>query len=243
VPKADIASRVGDVLNLVGLTHHAKSRPAQISGGEQQRAALARALVRRPAVLLLDEPLSNLDAKLKERVREEIRTIQRRLDITTVLVTHDQEEALAVSDRVAVMNQGKVEQLDVPTELYRRPQTEFVATFIGASNWLLAIPGHDSADRTVWMVRPEHVRLSSTGTAGTVTRVLPHGHFFEVGITLDAGAGAHTADGLGEVRAYVSGAVPGLGEPVHVEFVEALRYVDGLLSQPPTRREPQPVAA
>jgi len=135
-PKNEITARVHEMLELVNLMHHEKSRPARISGGEQQRVALARALVQRPAVLLLDEPLSNLDAKLRVRVREDIREIQQRLGITTVIVTHDQDEALSISDRVAVMNSGRIEQYSDPTELYRSPATRFVGGFVGAMNTL-----------------------------------------------------------------------------------------------------------
>src|SRR5690242_11774561 len=134
LPKAEIKQRVEQVLELVGLTHHVHSYPARISGGEQQRVALARALVLEPSVLLLDEPLSNLDAKLRVRVREDIREIQRKLGITTVFVTHDQDEALSVADRVAVMNRGRVEQYATPAEVYARPATPFVAEFVGTMN-------------------------------------------------------------------------------------------------------------
>jgi len=136
VDRAQIRRRVEEVVELVGLTHHLRSRPGQISGGEQQRVALARALVLRPSLLLLDEPLSNLDAKLRIRVREEIRRIQRHSGITTVVVTHDQEEALALADRIAVMNDGRVEQFATPEDIYRRPVTPFVARFVGSMNLL-----------------------------------------------------------------------------------------------------------
>ncbi len=134
MPKPEIAQRVESVLELVGLTHHIRSRPTRISGGEQQRVALARALVQEPKVLLLDEPLSNLDAKLRVRVREDIREIQQRLGITTVFVTHDQDEALSISDRVAVMNSGRIEQYASPVDIYRSPATTFVGGFVGATN-------------------------------------------------------------------------------------------------------------
>ena len=115
--KPEIEKRVHEALNLVNLMHHKDSRPGQISGGEQQRVALARALVQEPDILLLDEPLSNLDAKLRVKVREDIRDLQRRLGITTVIVTHDQDEALSISDRIAVMNSGRIEQFSTPQEL------------------------------------------------------------------------------------------------------------------------------
>ncbi|WP_374968773.1 ABC transporter ATP-binding protein [Terrabacter sp. BE26] len=149
LPKAQIRTQVEEVLELVGLTHHVRSRPARISGGEQQRVALARALVQRPQVLLLDEPLSNLDAKLRVRVREDIREIQQRLGITTVVVTHDQDEALSMSDRVAVMNSGRIEQYAAPAELYRTPATTFVGGFVGATNTLRGRLEGDAAEPVV----------------------------------------------------------------------------------------------
>ncbi|NJE05846.1 ABC transporter ATP-binding protein [Thermococcus sp. M36] len=134
--KAEIERKVKWALELVGLEGLEKRYPEQLSGGQQQRVALARALVVEPEVLLLDEPLSNLDAKIRERLRGEIKRIQRELDITTIYVTHDQEEAMAISDRIAVMNVGTVEQVGNPLELYYRPKTEFVARFLGLSNIL-----------------------------------------------------------------------------------------------------------
>ena len=134
VPAQEIASRVAEVLKLVGLAGYEHQFPSQLSGGEQQRVALARAIVIRPRVLLFDEPLSNLDAKLRVQMRTEIRELQRRLAITTLYVTHDQEEAMAVSDRIAVMNQGRVVQEGTAQDLYHRPANEFVATFVGRVN-------------------------------------------------------------------------------------------------------------
>jgi spermidine/putrescine transport system ATP-binding protein len=136
VPKAEIAGRVARALEIVRLPGLGERRPAQLSGGQQQRVALARAIVVEPTVLLLDEPLSNLDLKLRESLRLEIKRIQRELGITTIYVTHDQGEALVMSDRIAVMNQGIVEQLGPPTEIYEEPRTAFVAGFIGTSNFL-----------------------------------------------------------------------------------------------------------
>jgi len=136
VPAAEAAQRVAEVLRLVGLTGYEHQFPSQLSGGEQQRVALARAIVIRPRVLLFDEPLSNLDAKLRVQMRTEIRDLQRRLAITTIYVTHDQEEAMAVSDRIAVMSQGRVVQEGTAQDLYRRPANEFVATFVGRVNLL-----------------------------------------------------------------------------------------------------------
>src|SRR4051794_20046767 len=134
VDKAEIGRRVAEELERVGLAAEAKRKPAQLSGGQQQRVALARALVNRPAVLLLDEPLGALDLKLRKQLQVELKGIQRDVGITFVYVTHDQEEALTMSDRIAVMNRGVVEQVDGPENVYERPRTTFVAGFIGVSN-------------------------------------------------------------------------------------------------------------
>jgi len=138
VPKSEIKRRVNETLALVELSGYEKRAPNQLSGGQQQRVALARALIMEPKVLLMDEPLSNLDAKLREQMRTEIRRIQRYLGITSVYVTHDQVEAMTISDRIVVMNKGRIEQVGTPTETYRYPQSRFVADFIGRANF---IPG------------------------------------------------------------------------------------------------------
>ncbi len=134
--RAEIDSRVKEMLSLIKLEHLADRYPYQLSGGQQQRVALARALARKPSLLLLDEPLSALDAKVRVSLREEIRSIQKTLGITTIFVTHDQEEALSISDRIAVMNAGRAEQVGVPFEIYNRPSTRFVASFVGTLNVL-----------------------------------------------------------------------------------------------------------
>jgi len=134
-PRAETAARVGELLELVGLADQADKYPAQLSGGQQQRVALARALALRPGLLLLDEPLSALDARVRARLRGEIRDLQRRLGITTIMVTHDQEEALTMADRIVVMNRGRIEQVGTPDEVYGRPATVFVADFIGKMNF------------------------------------------------------------------------------------------------------------
>ena len=136
VDKADTTRRVGEALDLVHLPGYDKRKPNQLSGGQQQRVALARALVNRPNVLLLDEPLGALDLKLRKQLQVELKRVQTEVGITFVYVTHDQEEALTMSDRIAVMNRGRVEQLGTPEELYERPMTRFVADFIGTTNLL-----------------------------------------------------------------------------------------------------------
>ena len=134
VPKKEIVRRVGEMLELVNLRDRARARPRELSGGQQQRVALARALVNMPALLLLDEPLGALDLKLRRQMQVELKTIQREMGITFVFVTHDQEEALTMSDRIAVMNHGRLEQVAAAAEIYERPATAFAAGFIGASN-------------------------------------------------------------------------------------------------------------
>ena len=164
VPKPEIARRVASALAQVALTGLEERKPGQLSGGQQQRVALARALVIEPRVLLCDEPLGALDRKLRQQMQFELKELQQRLGVTLVFVTHDQEEALAMSDRIAVMNKGRVEQIGAPTEIYERPRTRFVADFIGEINLLDDGP-HPRA------LRPEKIRLvSAPGArfAGTI---------------------------------------------------------------------------
>jgi iron(III) transport system ATP-binding protein len=134
--RREIAARVAELLQLVGLADQAEKYPAQLSGGQQQRVALARALALSPGLLLLDEPLSALDARIRARLRGEIRDLQKRLGITTIMVTHDQEEALTMSDRIVVMSKGHIDQVGTPEEIYARPTTPFVADFVGKMNFL-----------------------------------------------------------------------------------------------------------
>jgi ABC-type Fe3+/spermidine/putrescine transport system ATPase subunit len=163
VPKPDIERRVKAALAQVALTGLEERKPGQLSGGQQQRVALARALVVEPPVLLCDEPLGALDRKLRQQMQFELKELQKRLGVTLVFVTHDQEEALAMSDRIAVMNHGKVEQVGAPTEIYERPRTRFVADFIGEIN-ILEETGRARA------LRPEKIRLVSDDArvSGTV---------------------------------------------------------------------------
>ncbi len=184
--EASIKRAVTDVLGVVGLANYERQQPHQMSGGEQQRVALARAVVFQPKVLLFDEPLSNLDAKLRVEMREQIRSLQKRIGITTVYVTHDQEEAMAISDRIAVMERGQIVQDGTASDLYYKPKTEFVARFIGRTNLLdgrvasaseVEIEGQQlplSTGRPVGstvrlVVRPEMIDLTAAGAgeAGT----------------------------------------------------------------------------
>ncbi|MGO4998353.1 ABC transporter ATP-binding protein [Oceanisphaera sp. W20_SRM_FM3] len=160
--KAEITRRVGEVLELVGLNEREHHYPAQLSGGQRQRVALARALVVRPRILLLDEPLSALDAPIRKHLREQIRSIQRQLDLTTVFVTHDQEEALTLSDRVFVMNEGQIVQADTAEAIYTRPANDFVAGFIGNYNLLSAAQAYTLLGLKIrgrLAVRPESIYI------------------------------------------------------------------------------------
>jgi iron(III) transport system ATP-binding protein len=136
--RAEIRARVAELLDLVGLADSGPKYPAQLSGGQQQRVALARALAISPGLLLLDEPLSALDARVRQHLRQELHDLQRKLGITTIMVTHDQEEALALADRIVVMNHGVIDQVGTPTEIYRQPASPFVADFVGTMNFLEA---------------------------------------------------------------------------------------------------------
>ena len=182
--RAEIERRVGAVMKLVELTGFEKRAPNQLSGGQQQRVALARALVMEPKVLLMDEPLSNLDAKLRESMRSEIRRIQRSLGITSVYVTHDQIEAMTLSDRVVVMNKGLIEQVGTPVEVYRHPQTRFVADFIGRANFIEGtVVNGQPGDLTV-KVFDQTVRLSTvkdTFSAGTKLTLIARPEMIRVG--------------------------------------------------------------
>jgi iron(III) transport system ATP-binding protein len=176
VPADEIKTRVGEALSAVHLGALSERLPAAMSGGQQQRIGLARAMVINPQLLLMDEPLSNLDAKLRIELREEIRDIQKRVDIATIYVTHDQEEALAISDRICVMSAGHIEQIGTPQEIYGDPQTLFVANFVGTLNTLaagegrtrlLADLGLDAPAAAHWTVRPERLSLVETNATPT----------------------------------------------------------------------------
>ncbi|HEX9449375.1 MAG TPA: ABC transporter ATP-binding protein [Dongiaceae bacterium] len=158
VPSAERTRRAQEMLEMVALGSFGQRKPSQLSGGQRQRVALARALVNRPSVLLLDEPLGALDLKLREQMQVELKAIQRQVGITFVYVTHDQGEALSMSDRIAVFNQGKIEQLAAPQELYERPRTAFVAGFVGISNLLDAnVASRLTGQRGSCSIRPEKI--------------------------------------------------------------------------------------
>jgi spermidine/putrescine transport system ATP-binding protein len=184
-PAAEIAQRVAEALDKVRMTSHAKAKPSKISGGQQQRVALARALVNRPRLLLLDEPLSALDANLRRQMQVELKALQREVGIAFVFVTHDQEEAMVISDRIALLRSGELEQVATPREIYSRPATAYVAQFIGHTNllkgearggvvrcgtmaWSTSLPDGP----VLFSLRPEHVRLAGpVASGGDVVRV------------------------------------------------------------------------
>lgn len=162
--KKEISDKVSEALSLVDLLHLKERYPSQLSGGQQQRVALARAVVLSPDFLLLDEPLSALDAKVRTKLREEICSLQEKLGITTIMVTHDQEEALTMADRIVVMNNAEIMQVGSPQEVYDQPESPFVADFIGSINFLAYGPRKGNMPLTNFAVRPEHIRISSPGS-------------------------------------------------------------------------------
>jgi iron(III) transport system ATP-binding protein len=202
-PRAEVRQKVDAVLALVGLSALADRRPAQLSGGQQQRVALARTLVIEPDVLLLDEPLSNLDARLRVDMRAEIKALQRKLGITTIYVTHDQEEANATADRMAVLDAGRIQQLGRPIDLYDAPANRFVATFLGTVNLIegrieggrfiadgLALDRVDGASGPACIsIRPQDVSIAA---AGAVTATVMAREFLGSVVRYRVRAGAHT---------------------------------------------------
>ncbi|MEU9339222.1 ABC transporter ATP-binding protein [Streptomyces sp. NPDC048290] len=231
VPKAEIARRVTEALTMVQLADMGGRLPSQLSGGQQQRVALARAVVFNPRVLLMDEPLGALDKKLREQLQGEIARMHRDLGITFVFVTHDQEEALALSDRIAVFNEGRIEQVGTPEELYERPATLFVARFLGESNVFtghcrtpgvlsgadgdLPVPGRASgAEEVALVVRPERLRLLGPGDPvpaghhaldGTVTETVYFGAHRRVAVDLPGGHRLQLREPAGQERPAVPG--------------------------------------
>jgi len=210
VPTNEIGRRIDDVLKMVGLEAFGDRYPRQLSGGQQQRVALARIMAIRPSVLLFDEPLSNLDTFLRVQMRSEIRQLQRRIGVAAIFVTHDQEEAMTMADRIVVMSTGRIEQIGAPSEIYDRPRTRFVARFIGASNFfegrverqegravfrtdkgsLLPLDAESSSDVTTLAIRPENIDLGEAGTGiadGVVSHAVQLGSLMEYQIELTSG--------------------------------------------------------
>ena len=258
VGKADLKGRVNKALNLVAMTSFAKRRPGQLSGGQQQRVALARALVLNPAVLLLDEPLGALDAKLRRSLKVELKALQERVGITFLYVTHDQEEALTMSDRLAVMNAGKIVQIGTPREVYEDPADTYVADFLGAANLMevevVSVGALRVGDFTLAsnrceqtsagpahaVIRPERVRIEEHGSAGEnrvpamVERVVFLGAATQVLLRLAPGLPLQALMQNDGVRPDLT-----QGTPVHVFLPpEALRVLAGAQDVPVPEEEP-----
>lgn len=215
IPKDVIRSEIERGLKLVNMSGYEKKYPGQLSGGQQQRVAIARALLLKPSVLLLDEPFSALDAKIRGQMREELKKIQEELNITVVFVTHDQEEAMALSHRIVVMNKGVIEQIGSPTEIYDRPATKFVASFIGEMNFL------EHGLDNITAIRPEDVIVTrgevSGQVSGTVRTIMVLGHYVEVNVEV----GNHV------VKTYVSRALADQLKPrdkVSLSFAKTYEY-------------------
>jgi putative spermidine/putrescine transport system ATP-binding protein len=197
VPKSQRRVRVSEALDTVRLGGFGERKPNQLSGGQRQRVALARALVNRPRVLLLDEPLGALDRKLREEMQVELKSLQRQVGITFIFVTHDQDEALTMADRIAVFNAGHVQQVGTPEDVYEKPATPFVADFIGTSNLLDGVAAKQLVgEEGTFSLRPERIRLCAPDAApaagecaadGTVADVVYAGAFLRYVVTLDAG--------------------------------------------------------
>jgi spermidine/putrescine transport system ATP-binding protein len=252
LPKSELTQRVYSALELVHLRQFERRRPAQLSGGQQQRVALARALVLKPSVLLLDEPLGALDAKLRRSLKVELKALQEQVGITFLYVTHDQEEALTMSDRLAVMRDGKIVQMGQPTEVYEQPADTYVADFLGVSN-LMAVDvvsrgpgaqcqvrlgesvltsehgGHDAPDHAHAVIRPERVRIEEFGSAGPnrvpamVERLVYLGSTTQVFLRLAAGSDVQVLLNNDGGQQKLS-----QGTPVHAYFApDALRVLSG----------------
>jgi spermidine/putrescine ABC transporter ATP-binding subunit len=231
-PAAEIASRVAEALAKVKMSQHAKSKPSKISGGQQQRVALARALVNRPRLLLLDEPLSALDANLRRQMQVELKSLQREVGISFIFVTHDQEEAMVMSDRIALLRSGELEQVATPREIYARPATSYVAQFIGQTNLLrgevkagVALCGELSWETllpdgpVLFSLRPENIRLgadSASPSAAVRIRGKVLAHAFHGATELIR---VQCANGL--VLTVRTPALAGALDAVHLEFSPA----------------------
>ncbi len=268
VPAAEVRTRVHEMLEVVHLPDLGARKPSQLSGGQQQRVALARALVNLPTALLLDEPLGALDLKLRKAMQLELKRIQRDVGITFVYVTHDQEEALTMSDRIAVMNRGRVEQLAGPEEIYHRPATSFVAGFIGTANLLpatvvettqgrcvvhapgcgpvsVAVAGvaFQRGQRVALVLRPERLRLHRAPVAGAVALDAVVRELTFQGATIRCGLRTSTGEPLEVHLGPADGESPGLGDRVQVSWPDDAAHLvpaaDG--EPPPATGDPAPV--
>ena len=226
VDRATRERRAHALLATVQLPDVAQRKPVQLSGGQRQRVALARALISEPKVLLLDEPLGALDLKLREQMQSELKSLQRKLGITFIFVTHDQHEALSMSDRIGVFNKGRLEQVATPTDLYHRPATRFVAEFVGAANLLQGQDALPYGSTPTSMIRPEQIRLqlgapppgaTNARAHGSVREVQFFGSFWRVSVQISDGFSPLLVD----VPVAVASQAPGLGEVVHLHWDDA----------------------
>ena len=237
LPRPEIARKVTEALDLVGLGGFGKRRPTELSGGQAQRVALARCLVVEPKVLLMDEPFSALDAHLRKNLREELKQLQRRLKLATIFVTHDQEEAMELADRIVVMSEGRIEQIGPPGDLYLAPQTLTVANFIGSmnafdtridngrANWFdahIAVARSDGP--AAILCRPEDLKLDSSGVGGQVSRIIDLGPMLRVSVT--------TQGGQPLVWLCARASAPEVGDQVRLAPTRLHVYRDGALLPP-----------
>jgi putative spermidine/putrescine transport system ATP-binding protein len=226
VDKATRERRAQQMLELVRLPDIGARRPVQLSGGQRQRVALARALVNEPKVLLLDEPLGALDLKLREQMQVELKRLQRQLGITFVFVTHDQHEALSMSDRIGIFNHGRLEQVATPSELYTRPRTRFVAEFVGSANVLHGEVARrfGAADGGAVMIRPEAIRVgeaSGARASGPVIDAQYFGSFWRLSIAIGGAGGSGSGDGerlMADVPAHAVAVTPEPGRQIHLHW-------------------------
>ena len=249
VPRTEALGRVGAAAALVQVADLLDRRPGELSGGQQQRVALARALVKEPQLLLLDEPLSNLDASLRLTMRTEIKSLQKKLCVTTILVTHDQIEATTMADRIVCMRAGRIEQIGTPDELYRRPQSLFIARFIGSPPINLvngvardgvvrcgsmALPFDGASGPVTVGLRPEHLKFAGAGVSGRIAQIEPMGREILYVVETE----------IGHVRVLEHGSAPAhaAGEPVKIGFspedslvfdVASERLLAGTRARPP----------
>ena len=225
VPRDERRTRAREMLEMVRLAGFGARRPGELSGGQRQRVALARALVNRPSVLLLDEPLGALDLQLRQRMQVELRALQRRLGITFIFVTHDQGEALSMSDRLAVFHRGRIEQIGTPREIYEQPATRFAAEFVGDSNIVERAPGASGEPARAFSLRPEKVTLSTseprveegaTALAGEVADVQYHGASVRYVVALADGRSMTAISASPGARS--SAAAPAMGSRVWLSW-------------------------
>ena len=237
--RAELDSRVAEALSLVRLDGYGARKPHELSGGQQQRVALARAVVFKPDILLLDEPLAALDRKLREEVRAEIHALQRRLGITTIMVTHDQDEALSLSDRIVVLEGGRVQQIDTPFDAYHKPQSRFVAGFLGLANFLegeietngtgtvirlksgervACAPGGRASGTVCGVLRPEDIRIANGDARGRIAGIVKESVFFGESVRYSVALASGN-----ELVAHVSGSRSKIpeGAEVHLDWEPA----------------------